>query len=138
MENKKYKKYHKKKNIHQKERINVSRVNKGFYGLKVLNSGTMNSKQLETMRRIITRVTKRTAKIHINIFFNHPLTKKPSLSRMGKGAGGIDSWIAYVKKGKIIFELNGIPSNVAFSALKLVKDRINLKTKIVSREIIDI
>lgn len=137
MENKKYKKYHKKKNVRQNEKTSVAKIGKGFYGLKILSSGIMNSKQLETMRRIITRVTKRTAKIRMNIFFNHPLTKKPLLSRMGKGSGGIDSWIAYVKKGKIIFELSGLSKEVAFSVLNLLKNRINLKTKIVQRELID-
>lgn len=134
----KYKKYHKKKNIFKNERIVIAKVIKGFYGLKLLNSGVLTAKQLESMRRIITRVTKRSAKVVINVTFNHPLTKKPLLSRMGKGSGPIDSWISYVKRGKIIFELSGVSQDVALLALNLAKTRINLKTKVVLREIIDI
>jgi len=134
----KYKKHHKKKNIFKNERIMIAKVIKGFYGLKLLNSGIVTAKQLESMRRIITRLTKRNAKVIINVVFNHPLTKKPLLSRMGKGSGSIDSWISYVKRGKIIFELSGVSQDAALLALNLVKTRINLKTKVVLREIIDI
>ena len=137
METTKYKKYHKIKNILKNEAINVAKINKGFYGLKILNSGIITPKQLEIMRRILARITKRSGKIIINISFRHPLTKKPSLTRMGKGSGGIDSWISYVKKGKVIFELNGVSQKLAFIALKTIKNRINLKTKIIKREIID-
>lgn len=133
----KYKKYHKIKNIFKIEKSSVAKITKGFYGLKVLVSGVINAKQLESMRRIITRVTKRSVKVFINISFNHPLTKKPLLSRMGKGVGSIDSWICYVKKGKILFELNSVSLKLAFAAFNLVKSRINLKTKVVLREIID-
>lgn len=133
----KYRKYHKIKNILKNEKINTAKIVKGFYGLKLLESGVLTEKQLESMRRIITRITKRVAKIIINVRFNHPLTKKPLLSRMGKGAGGIDSWICYVKKGKVVFELSGISQETAITALNLVKNRISLKTKTIVREVSD-
>jgi len=91
MKTNKYKKYHKIKKIYKKQRSNLIFMCKGFYGLKVLESGLITPKQLETVRRVIVKLTKRTSKILINIFFNQPLTKKPLLSRMGKGSGSIDS-----------------------------------------------
>jgi large subunit ribosomal protein L16 len=91
MEINKYKKYHKQNISGKKEKDTLRGLKKGFYGLKVLESGIITPKQLETARRVIARITKRIGKIFINISCNHPLTKKPLLSRMGKGSGGIDS-----------------------------------------------
>jgi large subunit ribosomal protein L16 len=89
METYKYKKYHKQTKIIKNEKDSLQSIKKGFYGLKALESGIITPKQLETARRVITRITKRTSKIFTNVPFTHPLTKKPLLSRMGKGAGGI-------------------------------------------------
>ena len=133
----KYKKYHKIKKIHKKQRSNLTLMCKGFYGLKVLESGLITPKQLETVRRIIVKLTKRTSKILINIFFNQPLTKKPLLSRMGKGSGSIDSWISYIKKGKIFIEIVDLDEKILDKLLKAVQVKINLKVEIVKREIFD-
>jgi large subunit ribosomal protein L16 len=91
MEIKKYKKYHKKKNICKFEKNKLISIKRGLYAIKTLNSGILTPKQLETARRIIAKITKRLGKIIINIFFKHPLTKKPLLSRMGKGSGNIEN-----------------------------------------------
>jgi large subunit ribosomal protein L16 len=88
---KKYKKRHKIKNTLKIEKNNLRLIKKGSYGLKVLEFGIITKKQLETIRRLISRLTNRTGKISINICFSQPLTKKPLLSRMGKGAGGVYS-----------------------------------------------
>jgi large subunit ribosomal protein L16 len=89
MEINKYKKHHKQKNIKKNEKRSFRNLNKGFYGLRVVENGIITPNQVETARRIIARITKRQSKIFINIICNHPITKKPLLSRMGKGAGGI-------------------------------------------------
>ena len=137
MEINKYKKYHKKRNIFKNEKNKLVNIKKGFYGLKILECGIITPKQLETARRVIARLTKRNGKIIINVFCNHPLTKKPLLSRMGKGAGNTNKFVYYVKKGKIIIEIKGVSKEIAFLALKTVKQRICLKMDVVKREIID-
>jgi large subunit ribosomal protein L16 len=137
METNKYKKYHKQNKLGRKEKDSLRGLKKGFYGLKVLESGIITPKQLETARRVIARITKRAGKIFINVFCNHPLTKKPLLSRMGKGAGGIDSWIAYVKRGEIIIEVKGVSKKLILMAFKAVQYRISIKMVIIEREVID-
>ena len=137
MEISKYKKYHKIKKIGKNEKDSLQNLKKGFYGLKVLEPGVITPKQLETARRVIARITKRTGKIFINVSCTQPLTKKPLLSRMGKGAGAINAWIGYVKKGKVIIEVKGISKKLAFIALKAVQYRLCIKTDITEREIID-
>jgi len=91
MEIKKYKKYHKTKNILKNANNNLRIVKKGIYGLKVLEFGVITPKQLETSRRLISKITNRTGKSIINICFNQVLSKKPLSSRMGKGSSGINS-----------------------------------------------
>jgi large subunit ribosomal protein L16 len=91
MEINKYKKHHKIKNSFKNEKNALANISKGFYGLKTVATGTLTTKQLETIRRTIARITKRSGKIIINIFFKQPLTKKPLLSRMGKGSGSVST-----------------------------------------------
>jgi large subunit ribosomal protein L16 len=90
MVTKKYKKYHKIKKVLKNANNNLRAIKKGIYGLKVIEFGVITPKQLETARRLISKITKRTGKSIINICFNLPLTKKPLSSRMGKGCGSID------------------------------------------------
>ena len=139
MEVKQYKKYHRKHKIKKNENSSyrMRDLKKGFYGLKLIESGIVTPAQLETARRIITRITKRTSKIYINVCCNHPLTKKPLLSRMGKGSGSINSWISYVKKGKIIIEVKEVSKKLIFLAFKAVQRRIPIKMFIIKREVID-
>ena len=137
MEIKKYKKYHTTKNIHKKANNNLRIVKKGIYGLKILEFGIITPRQVETARRLISRITKRVGKTIINVHFNQALTKKPLLSRMGKGSGSVDSWISYVKKGKVFIEIKGVSKKIAISVLKAIQCRVSLKMKLVKREIID-
>ena len=137
MELKKYKKYHTTKNINIKANISLRLVKKATYGIKILEFGVITPKQVETARRLISRITKRAGKSFINVHFNQPITKKPLLSRMGKGAGGVDSWISYVTKGKIIIEIMGVSKKTAICTLKAIQRRISLKMKLVTREILD-
>ena len=138
MELSKYKKYHKQKKVGKNEKGNLGNIKKGFYGLQVLEPGTLTPKQIEMARRVISRITKRVGKIFINVFCNYPLTKKPLLSRMGKGSGPINTWIAYIKKGKVIIEVKGIPKKLVFLAFKVVKYRIAIKMNIINRYVIDV
>ncbi len=137
MDIKKYKKYHKKKKILKLEQSNLVIPKQGLYGLKSLECGIITPEQLEASRRLISRITKRSGKILIKVKFNHPLTKKPLLSRMGKGCGSLDSWIAYLKKGKVIIELLGVSNQLATLAFKAVCKRLPLKFEIIRREVID-
>ena len=137
MEINKFKKHHKQSKIEKNEKNKLQILRKGFYGLKVLESGVITPKQLETARRVIARITNRTGKIFINVFCNHPLTKKPLLSRMGKGAGSIDTWIAYVKKGKVIIEVKGISKKMVLITFKAVQYRLSIKMDIIKRELLD-
>jgi len=91
MEINKYKKYHKQKKVGKNEKGCIRNIKKGLYGLKVLEPGIITPKQVEMARRVISRITKRIGKIFINVFCNCPLTKKPLLSRMGKGSGLINT-----------------------------------------------
>jgi large subunit ribosomal protein L16 len=133
----KYKKYHRQTKIGKNEKETFRNVKKGYYGLKTKSFGLITPKQLETARRALSRITKRTGKIFINIFCNHPITKKPLLSRMGKGAGSINCWVAYVKKGKIIIEAIG-SKKLIFMAFRVVQYRIAIKMHIIKREVIDV
>lgn len=137
MGKKKYIKYHKKKNIFKVEQSNLLTPKQGFYGLKAVTSGILSPNQLETARRIISKITKRSGKIVMKITFEHALTKKTLLSRMGKGTGSIHSWITYIKEGKIILELLGISEQLAFTICKAVCKRLPIQFEIVEREITD-
>jgi len=137
MELQKYKKYHKKKNIFKKEKSYLAYVKKGIFGFKLLEFGFITPKQVETMRRIIARVTKRFSKIIINVSSNFMLTKKPLLSRMGKGCGSASSSIIYIKKGKIVVEIQDVQKKIAFLAFQVVQRRLRFKMDFVEREIVD-
>ena len=138
MEISKYKKYHKQKKVGKNEKSYLRNIKKGFYGLKVIESGIITPKHIEMARRVISRITKRIGKIFINVFCNYPLTKKPLLSRMGKGSGLINTWVAYVKKGKIIIEVKGVPKKLVFIAFKIIKYRIAIKMNIINRYVVDV
>lgn len=135
MNKNKYKKYHKKKNIFQLKKQTLCMIKSGVYGLKVVECGVITQKELETARRIIARMTKRHAKVSLNVKCFHPLTKKSLLSRMGKGSGNIYLWVGYLKKGEILLEIKGVSEKVAYQALQAVIRRFSLKIIIIKREI---
>lgn len=109
----------------------ANRLIYGTYGLKSLEIGRINSKQIEAVRRVISRKLKRLGKIHIRIFPNTPVTKKPIEIRMGKGKGSVDFWVAKVKPGQVLFEIQGIKDNLCLSALKSAAHKLSVLTLVV-------
>ncbi len=107
----------------------------GSYGLQALSCGWVDSRQIEAARIAITRHCKRGGKLWIQIFPDKPLTKKPAETRMGKGKGSLDRWVAVVKPGRILFELEGVKEEVAVEALRLAQHKLPVKTRILKREI---
>ena len=106
----------------------------GDYGLKALESGWVTNRQIEAARIAMTRKIKRGGKVWINVFPDKPVTKKPAETRMGKGKGSPEAWVAVVKPGRVMFELAGVPEPLAKEALRLAGNKLSVKTKIVRRE----
>ena len=105
----------------------------GSYGIKSLEEVWMTARQIEAARIAATRYMKREGQLWIRIFPDKPITKKPLEVRMGKGKGALDHWVAIVKAGRIMFELDGVPRDVAEGALKLAAQKLPCLTKIVVR-----
>jgi large subunit ribosomal protein L16 len=114
-----------------------SSVSFGEYGLKALEPCWVTNKQIEAARVAIMRHIKRTGKLWIRIFPDKPITKKPAETRMGKGKGAPEGWIAVVKAGRILFELEGVSQELAREAMTLASAKLPLKTKFVSRSIVE-
>jgi large subunit ribosomal protein L16 len=110
-----------------------SEVTFGDYGLKAMESGWVSDRQIEAGRVAITRFIKRGGKIWIRIFPDKPITKKPAETRMGKGKGAPEGWVAVVRPGKIIYEMEGIEESVAREALRLAAHKMSIMTKFVKR-----
>ena len=108
-------------------------LNFGSYGLKALTAERVTSRQIEAARRAITRHMKRAGKVWIRIFPDVPVSKKPTEVRMGKGKGTPEYWAARVKPGRVMFEIDGVPSDIAHSALNLGSSKLPLQTKIITR-----
>jgi large subunit ribosomal protein L16 len=106
----------------------------GEYGLKAMEPGWVSNRQIESARIAITRHVKRGCKVWIRIFPDKPLTKKPAETRMGKGKGSPESWVAVVKSGKILYEMSGVDEDVAKRALTLASHKLPVATKFVKRE----
>ncbi len=110
-----------------------STLNFGSYGLKALEPERVTSRQIEATRRAITRAMKRAGRVWIRIFPDVPVSKKPTEVRMGKGKGTPEYWAARVKPGRIMFEIDGVPEDVARNALELGAAKLPIKTRIVRR-----
>ena len=108
-------------------------LNFGSYGLKAITAERVTSRQIEAARRAITRHMKRAGKVWIRIFPDVPVSKKPTEVRMGKGKGTHEYWAAKVKPGRIMFEIDGVPSDIAHTALNLGSSKLPLQTKIITR-----
>jgi len=106
----------------------------GDYGLKVLETGWITARQIEASRVAITRFIKRGGKLWIRLFPDKPVTKKPAETRMGKGKGAPDHWVAVVKPGKILFEMEGVTLTDATEAMRLASHKLALRTTLVKRE----
>lgn len=106
----------------------------GSYGLKAMTPERITSRQIEAARRAITRRMRRLGRLWIRIFPDVPVTTKPLGVRMGKGKGGVEYWVARVKPGRIMFEMDGVKPEVATDALTLAAAKLPVKTKIVERK----
>ncbi len=107
----------------------------GEYGLKAMSCGWITSRQIEAARIAMTRFIKRGGKVWIRLFPDKPITKKPAETRMGKGKGAPEEWVAVIRPGKILFEMEGVaPEIAAREAMRLAAHKIPMKTKFVTRE----
>ena len=124
--------------VHRGRRAGQARgqtsVHFGEYVIKSLETGWVTARQIEAARIAMTRKIKRGGKVWINIFPDKPYTKKPAETRMGKGKGSPEGWVAVVKPGRVMFELAGVPEPLAKEALRLASQKLPLKTKFVKRD----
>ena len=110
-----------------------NQITNGEYGLVALEPAWIKSNQIEAARIAMTRYIKRTGKVWIKIFPDKPVTAKPAETRMGSGKGALEYWVAVVKPGRIMFEIAGVPEDVAREALRLAMHKLPVKCKIVSK-----
>ena len=110
-----------------------SEISFGEYGLKAMQCAWISSRQIEAARVALTRRIKRGGKVWIRIFPHKPVTQKPAETRMGKGKGAPEFWVAVVKPGRVLFEVEGVESTLARTALELAGDKLPIKTKFVKR-----
>ena len=115
--------------------IRGSRVAFGDYGLKCLESAWVTARQIEAARVAMTRFVKRGGKIWVRIFPDKPITKKPTEVRMGKGKGAPEAWVAVVKPGRVLFEMEGVEEATAREAMRLAAHKLSVRTKFVARPV---
>lgn len=106
----------------------------GEYALKAMDCGWITARQIEAARIAMTRFIKRGGKVWIRLFPDKPITKKPAETRMGKGKGAPEEWVAVIRPGKILFEMEGVGVDIAQQAMRLAAHKIPLKTKFIARE----
>ena len=112
-----------------------STVSFGQFGLKAVERGRITARQIEAARRAMTRYVKRDGKIWIRVFPDKPITQKPLEVRMGKGKGSVEYWVAQVQPGKILFEMEGVPRELAMEAFNLAKAKLPFKAIFQEREV---
>ena len=127
----KYRKQHKGRN--RGLALTGNKVSFGDFGLKATGRGRITARQIEAARRVMTRHIKRGGRIWIRIFPDKPITKKPAEVRMGKGKGALDHYVAVVKPGRIMFEMDGVSEDIAREALRLAAQKLPVMTKTVVR-----
>ena len=113
-----------------------SEISFGEFGLQALEPGWITNRQIEAARVAMTRHIKRGGKVWIRIFPDKPTTKKPAETRMGKGKGNPEGWVAVVKSGRVMFEVGGVEDELAREAMRLAAHKLPIKCKIISRDII--
>ena len=111
-----------------------TKVSFGEYGIKALEEGWITARQIESARVAITRTVKRGGKVWITIFPDKPVTEKPAETRMGSGKGNPEFWVAVVKPGRVMFELSGVPEDLAREAMRRAGHKLPIKTRFVMRE----
>ncbi|MCL2248904.1 MAG: 50S ribosomal protein L16 [Oscillospiraceae bacterium] len=112
-----------------------TKVTYGEFGLQTLDPAWITANQIEAARIAMTRYSKRGGKVWIKIFPNKPITSKPAETRMGKGKGAPDHWVAVVKPGRVLFEIGGVTEEVAREAIRLAGHKLPCKTKFIKREV---
>ena len=128
----KYRKMQKGRNRGKATRGNV--VNEGEYGLQATTAGWIKANQIEAARVAMTRYIKRGGKVWIKIFPDKPITSKPAGTRMGKGKGAPEYWVAVVKPGRVLFEIAGVTEDIAKEALRLAAHKLPVRTKFIGKE----
>ena len=111
-----------------------NKVSYGEFGIQAMEPGWITGNQIEAARIAMTRYTKRGGQVWIKIFPDKPVTQKPAETRMGSGKGSPEYWVAVVKPGRVMFEIAGVPEDVAREALRLASHKLPIKTKVVKRE----
>lgn len=111
-----------------------NKLNFGDYGLQALECGWLTTRQIEAARIAMTRFIKRSGRIWIRIFPDKPITKKPAETRMGKGKGPPEDWVAVIKPGRILYEMEGVPEDRAKEAFLLASHKLPIKTKFIKRK----
>lgn len=129
----KYRKLQKNRNRGLAQRGN--KVSFGEYGLKSTESGSLSARQIEAARRTISRYVKRGGKLWIRIFPDKPITKKPLEVRMGKGKGNVEYWVALIQPGRMLYEIEGVPEEVAREAFKLAAAKLSVSSCFVKRTV---
>jgi large subunit ribosomal protein L16 len=105
----------------------------GSFAIKSLDEGFITARQIEAARIAVTRYMKREGKVWIRIFPDKPMTSKPAEVRMGKGKGALDHWVAVIRPGRVLFEADGVPYDIAKEAMRLASQKLPLKTKFIVR-----
>ncbi|MGB5097578.1 MAG: 50S ribosomal protein L16 [Porticoccaceae bacterium] len=129
----KFRKQHKGRNRGLAER--GSKVSFGEFGLKAIGRGRLTARQIEAARRVITRRIKRGGKVWIRVFPDKPITQKPLEVRMGKGKGNVEYWVALVQPGRMLYEMEGVPEEVAREAFTLAAAKLPMATTFVKRSV---
>ena len=111
-----------------------NKVTDGEYGIQAVEAGLITGNQIEAARIAMTRYIKRGGKVWIKIFPDKPITKKPAETRMGKGKGAVEAWVAVVKPGRVMFELAGVPEETAREAMRLAMNKLSVKSKFIVKE----
>src|SRR6187455_1929738 len=115
---------------------NGSAVSFGEYGLKATSHGALTARQIEAGRRTVTRYVKRGGKLHIRIFPDKPITKKPIEVRMGNGKGNVEFWVAVVQPGRMLYEIEGLDEKTARQAFRLAAAKLSVQTTFVTRTVL--
>ena len=110
-----------------------TKLNHGTWGIQAQEAAWITNRQIEAARVAMTRQMKRGGKVWITIFPDKPITKKPAETRMGKGKGNPEGWVAVVKPGRVMFEINGVDEAIAMEALRLAAHKLPIKTKVITR-----
>lgn len=107
----------------------------GEYGLQALENGWLTSAQIEAARVSLSRHIKKGGKLWLRVFPDKPVTKKPAETRMGKGKGDVDHWVVVVHRGKVLFEMEGVPEELAKDAMRLAAHKVPFRTRFISRKV---